>query len=601
MYPETETQLNDFLNFTNMPGRTFPVDLSRLQHLLLSEAYAIEKAHMAASDVQTANYRAALDFMQEASVMESEEHIIQSFFDFCSMIFRPRGMLYLAVNGGEGTNELYYWGDTEADEREALYRLDKPYRLETEKASFTAALLYRDKKVGIISVRNTAFPEHLREYLNFTLAVSGSLAMAVNTARDRTRLFRLNKELEKAVEKGALANQAKNRFIATISHELRTPIHGIIGMISHLGSENLSDDQKESILHIKKSSLILKELINDVIDISKIEAGKMETVSAVFQLPDLLTETYSVFLPAAEEAGLSLTLEETSVLPPQVTGDARRIRQILFNLISNAIKFTEEGRVRISAGGRQAAEQFTLSVSVEDTGIGIPEDKQHLLFQTFSQVDSSEKRRAAGSGLGLAITKELAELLGGGLRFTSEAGAGSCFTVTLPLQIPAGHPAGPAEGKESVGTAVSQGPAVLPFPPGYAVLLAEDNKINQLTVAKTLKKEGVDLTIVPNGRKAVEACREQRFTCILMDCYMPEMDGFSAAEQIRSLGGWAREVPIIAITATSLQEDLDKCKSSGMNDYLAKPFEPKELIAKLKQWLLTGRTEFKSPDRFNRS
>lgn len=577
--PGTEHALEEFCSYITLPGKTRFVGVSRLHLLLFKEAYRLGKEGNWKSSIDAAGYQAALDVIQELTGLETEEKIIQRILDFYAMILAPAGIIYISKNSGSEESRVYTWGDAPEEDIDRSRDMKKLYAVDEEQTGFSVSITFRDESVGTLRVIKTAFPEYLRQYLNFCLALNGSLAMVINIARDRKKLRQLNKDLETALEKGKQANKAKNQFIANTSHEIRTPIHGILGMVSLLATEGLTEEQRELVNNINASAHILKDLINDIIDISKIEAGKMELVNSVFNLPKLINDTYSVFLTSAKGSGIALRLENNSPLPEWVKGDFRKLRQVLFNLVSNAIKFTEEGVVTISAAGKHKAEEYVLTIAVQDTGVGIPREKQHLLFQTFSQLDSSETRRSAGSGLGLAISKELVELMGGGIGFAGTEGKGSRFYFTVPLKETDKPPPSQGEPVEYVPRSAEKDGG------GVSILVAEDNKINRLTISKILSKNGFQATIAVNGLEAVDECRARKYDLILMDCYMPELDGFSAARQIRELGGWREKVPIIAVTASALKGDIDRCERNGMNDHIEKPFEPKALVAIIEKWL----------------
>lgn len=588
VYEGVDDKLKDFSAYIDLPERIIRVGLSHFRMLVNKRVSLFERRILEArlgnelrlAEERTANYQTAFEVIQELARMENEEAIIEGFLDFCGMMFAPKGIVYLSSKPSAGDYKLYYWGETPAADPEHLKNSTSSFELHNNRSGFTLCINFQQSCLGFLYVDRIAFPEHVEQYLNFARALSGPFAMAVETSRTMQKLSKAYESEKQALLQAQKANKTKNQFIANISHEIRTPIHGILGMVGLLDPSELRGEQQEIVRTIGSSANILLELINDIIDISKIEAGRMEVECKTFDLHQIFRETSSIFNPAAKEAGISLSLDQDPSIPQFVKGDPKRLRQILFNLISNAIKFTDAGSVQITVGQKQEVGGPILFVSVKDTGIGISSEKQHLLFEAFSQVDSSETRRASGSGLGLAITRELVGLLGGDLGFTSEEGKGSDFFFYLPLK-----PGGGGEEIDVGETIESEVQAETARDTTCEkVLVVDDNKINQLTTKKILERNNFPNEIASDGAEAVERCKENRYSLIIMDCYMPGMDGFAAAVSIRRLGGWAGSVPIIATTASALEEDIAKCYSSGMDDILEKPFKPPALIDKISYW-----------------
>ena len=385
-------------------------------------------------------------------------------------------------------------------------------------------------------------------------------------ARRARELQELAADLRDAKKDAEAANEAKSAFLATMSHEIRTPLNGVLGMTQAMAQDDLSPVQGERLGVIRQSGECLLAILNDILDLSKIEAGKLELEETDFDLEALLLGARSTFTALANKKGLSFDLTVAPEALGAWRGDPTRVRQILYNLISNALKFTEQGEVRVAAICKDEA----LTLIVTDTGIGIPDDCLKGLFDKFVQADASTTSRYGGTGLGLAITRQLAELMGGGIVVTSEEGRGTVFTVHLNL------PRG-----EAVTTAgEASGSLPLSAEKGLKVLAAEDNAVNQLVLKTLLHQLGVDLTVVDDGIEAVEAWRREPWDLILMDVQMPRMDGPGAARAIRAgeaSSGRAR-TPIIALTANVMTHQVAEYLGAGMDRCVAKPLQIGALV-----------------------
>jgi len=385
------------------------------------------------------------------------------------------------------------------------------------------------------------------------------------------------------------ANQAKTEFLANISHEIRTPMNGIIGMNELLLRTELTSTQRDCALTVRDSAGALLRVIDDVLDIAKLEAGKMELDPIDFDLGETIDATVALLTPRAMEKGLELTTALEPAVRQRCHADATRLRQILLNLLGNAIKFTEQGSVTVSGhllpdvladGARQVA------IEVADTGIGMNDAAQARLFQKFTQADSSISRRFGGTGLGLAITRELLTLMGGTIAVSSQPGEGSRFTVTVPLLPPRTEFTGETRLPDAGRTAAAR---------ALHVLVADDNRVNQRLVTALLQAAGHTTQVVANGREAVEAVLRGRFDVVLMDVQMPVMDGVKATRRIRALPPPANVVPIVALTADAVTGAEERYRSAGMDAYLSKPLSPDTLAATLNAMVRGERREVPGP------
>ena len=388
--------------------------------------------------------------------------------------------------------------------------------------------------------------------------------------------------IETAQQLALAATDAKSRFLATMSHEIRTPMNGIIGMTELLSLSSLNDEQTEYVKIVRESGRSLLRVLNDILDYSKIEAGKFELELTNFNLESQIASVMSLLGPQFVGKQVKLLSSVAADVPPALNGDPGRIRQILVNLIGNALKFTPLGgsvRIIVTAGER-TDEQVTIRCSIVDTGVGIAADVRHRLFQPFSQIDGSTTRKYGGTGLGLSICRQLVDLMGGEIGVESAAGAGSTFWFALPL-----HLGDRVETVRDPATSEAER-RVSVRPRGEKLLLAEDNEVNALLAVRQLKRLGFDVTVVANGKQAIEAVQTGRFAIVFMDCHMPEMDGLEATRIIRALDGNAlRRIPIVAMTANVQTEDQDACRAAGMDDYVSKPAVLADLRTILDRWL----------------
>ena len=406
----------------------------------------------------------------------------------------------------------------------------------------------------------------------------------------REAMERQTQQLEVEKEAAELASAAKGEFLANVSHEIRTPMNAIIGMADLALHSGLPEPQRGYILRVRSSADLLLGILNDILDFSKIEAGKLDIDTVDFDLDDVVRSVSEIVGVRAREQSLILSTEVATDVPPRLRGDPLRLQQVLLNLMGNAVKFTARGRVALHVDPvASSGDGLRLRFTVQDTGLGMTADQMSRLFQPFTQADASTSRRFGGTGLGLAISRQLVERMGGRIDVASEPGQGSTFWVELPFGVVATPSASVALPTATVTRLMSlPGAADHPELAGLHVLLVEDNEVNQELAVALLERVGIQVTLAGDGRQALSCLKAGTFDCVLMDCQMPEMDGYTATRLMRQEAQWAR-LPVIAMTANAMAGEREKVLEAGMNDHVPKPVPVGELYRKIAVW--TGRSQ----------
>jgi signal transduction histidine kinase/CheY-like chemotaxis protein len=411
------------------------------------------------------------------------------------------------------------------------------------------------------------------------------------------RMLRAEKSALALADEAKTAYQATSDFLAYMSHEIRTPMNGVYGMLELLNNDLLTEKQHEKVNVALQSSKGLLKIINDILDFSKIESGKLTFEKIDFDLVAMLEEVTLVMKNLAEKKSINLMLDTSEITYNKVSSDPLRIKQIILNIIGNAIKFTDSGEILIKASIEKNDQGVLFTCSITDTGLGIEQNKIDTIFGSFSQADTSTTRQYGGTGLGLSISKRLCNMLDGDITVTSKFGVGSCFTIRLPLTLckKAHKAVSPPIMSPVEKRVIDLPPSEISIPkwlPETKILLVEDNRINQIVAKQMLKHFNLSCDVANNGSEALAKLKvsshiNMPYTIVLMDCQMPVMDGYEATINIRSgdCGELNQDIPIIAMTANAMTGDKEKCLDTGMNDYFTKPIEQEAIFTILKKWI----------------
>jgi CheY-like chemotaxis protein/nitrogen-specific signal transduction histidine kinase/HPt (histidine-containing phosphotransfer) domain-containing protein len=408
------------------------------------------------------------------------------------------------------------------------------------------------------------------------------LSKAAVLERNLSEYKSMEEELIRAKEKAEESTKAKSEFLANMSHELRTPMNGIIGMCELLLGSGLNAEQADLVKTLSASSDNLLQLLNDILDISKLESGDLMLEDVPFDIRILVNEVAKLYAKNAAEKGLELSVNVRDDIPAVMLGDPARLQQILRNLVTNALKFTEKGEIKINVAMAEQMGKNELYFQVKDTGIGVPEDKLDIIFEKFQQADTSITRKYGGTGLGLAITKELISMMNGRLGVESTVGYGSIFYFTIPSRVAPEHAMPVNIHTETVTDEMKD------FSKDIRVLAVDDHPINIMFIEKLLKKIGIKhIDIAENGLEALYMIKANKYDLVFMDCQMPEFDGYEATRILRAEGQYDN-LPIVAMTANAMVGDKEKCLKAGMDDYISKPIKMESVTEIIKKWTKTN-------------
>jgi signal transduction histidine kinase/CheY-like chemotaxis protein len=589
---------------------------------------ALEQALQLATPIATKPIRLAQETAQQLALILyvpvfepgfdnqnfDQQSIQKHFKGFLSGVFRLSGIM------GEAPDELtrqdfgYRFNDI-TDKQAPIILASSEQTISSQFPLLRTQFSFGGRELEMVFYANNQYRQSSKDWTSWSILSGGLLLVAMlqgfillitgNASLINREVKRKTRELTHAIEVADKANQAKSAFTATISHEIRTPLNAIIGLINQCLKTDLNSKQRHYLQQTKLASSTLLSLINLTLDFAKIESGKLEIEYIEFNLTEILQKIFAVFDNQASQKGIKFKLELPPTLPSLLLGDPLRIEQILLNLCSNGVKFTERGQVSLRARVQHLSdEKLTVQLIVADTGIGIAQDKQDKLFESFQQADSSMSRKFGGSGLGLAISKQLTELMGGTISLISKENQGTEFSVKLELGKVAAsenictevllagektrnadQPRDAVSSNADTQTVAAQQQSISGKPlEDRNILLVEDVAINQFIATEMLEEQGAIVSVAANGQQAIEMVEQQSFDIVLMDIQMPEMDGYEATKHIRKDPRFAA-LPIIAMTANAMQEDIDRAKAAGMNDHIAKPIDEADMLAKILRYL----------------
>ncbi|QGG47616.1 response regulator [Heliorestis convoluta] len=595
-YPNSKEKAQELSHYIGLPCEIIPVGLDYLRlhvkNLLLQQQQVLERnkamKRIAQANRKSSDYAMALDILMNTRSFMTEKEATQHLEDLFRLLFAADTVHY---------HDWCY-----------LSAKNSGYFLEEDSKGFYFHLTYRQEVLGTMEVKNLPFSSYLQDYLNLAISLSGVCGLTIANAQKFERIKEVEKSLRHAKKQAEQASEAKSSFLANMSHEIRTPLHGIFGILEVLQDSQLGKEQKELLQLVQNSAKVLLTILNDVLDLSKIEAKKIVLEYKPLDVKQLLQEVKALLSYSYQSKSLLFHIHVDSAVPTEMLVDPARLRQVLYNLTSNAIKFTEEGTIELTVDLVDCQDssltekgRFTKKFSsyvrfqIRDTGIGIAPEKIPYLFEAFTQADSSITRKYGGTGLGLTISKEFVTLMGGEMGVESEVEKGSLFWFTIPL-VSSSHLSSREDEEDRddkedsaiSAAALSSTEDGLSITEVYPLLVVDDNPVNRKLTHLQLSKLGyTQIADASNGEEAVEKVSRDRYSLILMDLQMPELDGYEATRLIRQ-DEQARElspVPIVAMTAHAMEDEQSRCLEVGMNDFITKPVNLETLEKVLQKWL----------------
>jgi len=580
MYGDCTKKMLEFSAYVDIPWRIVPVGLEHLQlHLereLLRNNLRLESEKIKDQSRQNADYAMLVDITGKISQLTTQEDAINEIFSTVTMLTGAAQLAFIPVQSGKtGAAKTIPQAFICEEITDLEINESGGYRMLANEASFRLYIRYHGDLLGVLDVYEIPLPKFISHYLKLLRFLAGVFALALDNARKYEKILEDAEHLATAKEQAEAANLAKGKFLANMSHELKTPLNGIISMTELATSSTDEAEKREYLFMANYSAKTLLKIINDILEYSRMVSGKMELENTSFSLQALAQEAFNLTKAIAFQKEISFHLIIDDAIPDELWGDAFRIKQVLLNLLGNAVKFTDRGRVIFKIKLLKIDDKMiSLKFFVIDTGVGIAEADVRELFQDFSQVGNIYGKKMSGTGLGLSISKKIVQMMGGQIGVKSRLGKGSCFSFDIHLSQPSAvSSSNPREEKNKLTQFNGR------------ILLVDDDPVGLIYGKKLLTMAGMDVDTAEDGKSALEACQDNQYDVIFLDIQMPDIDGYQVAEAIRLMEkkSGLRSV-IIALTAYSLQDEAEQCCQHGIDDLLGKPMRIEEVMEKINFW-----------------